>query len=318
MSFGLVSRRGLQCFNWQATKTSKVLKYDSRTSESHLTVSWSYRCPQRRLFASKKSTSLPPVQYPRRTPIPSPAAYLPNNVLFAQTLASKASPTLLYHASSSNVYALTCYTTAGFLFAYSFYHFQDAVLTPHPGLWWVIPYLMGGVCLSMVGAGMYVATGTRRLVKSITALPFKAGSEGGPPLLIRLEARRILPWGTGTVMEVEPQRLSLASRVVLENVDTDTNFKASRLNTFQTRAAVEARRVQERAYDLDHAATIPFRHMGRGLNKVLLSFRRILGREGFVKLFVDDKKAWRIDAKMGWALDDGLGAYSSSVSASCF
>ena len=174
---------------------------------------------------------------------------------------------------------------------------------------------MGGVCFSLVGAGVYVATGTRRLVKSITALPSKAGSEGGSTLLIRLEARRILPWGTGRVTEVESQRLSLASRVMLENADMNTDMNARGLNALQTRAAAEARRVQERAYDLDHAATMPFRHMGSGLNKVLSSFRRILGREGFVKLFVDDKKVWRIDARMGWALDDGLGTCSSNASA---
>ena len=216
MSFGLgLSRRGIQCFKWQATESSRTSMFGSRPLESHLTLSWSDRCPQPRFLTSKKSASFPPAQYPRRAPrIPSPAAYLPNNVLFAQTLASKTSPTLLYQASPSDVYAVTCYTTAGFLFAYSFYHFQDAVLTPHPGLWWVIPYLMGGVCISLVGAGVYVATGTRRLVKSITAVPLRAGSEGGPTLLVRLEARRILPWGSGTVVELKPERLSLALSLI--------------------------------------------------------------------------------------------------------
>jgi len=44
-----------------------------------------------------------------------------------------------------------------------------------------------------------------------------------------------------------------------------------------------------------------------GLRSLSRSIGRLIGREGFVNLEVKGK-AWKIDARQGWLLDDGQGA----------
>lgn len=276
------------------------------------------RLPPQRFFASGKHSGPSLTRTIRQTRgiAPRPQSYLPNQALYAQTLASKHSPTLLYEAPTSNVYAVTCYGISGFCMLYGVWHFYDALLTPHPGLWWVIPYFMGGVCIFTIGAGVYVAAGVRRLVKSVTAVPIT--NAGGRDLLIRLEARSMLPWVSGKVVEVSPEQLTLASRVAVANESAENSLASKRFDSHRTRAEAELLRKKEREYELDHIMTKPFRDIGRGLNGFLSSVGRILLREGFVKMFVNGKQVWRMDAQFGWAMDNGNGElpFSTSITSS--
>lgn len=277
------------------------------------------RLPLQRFLATGKHTGPTPgrTARPTRNTVLKAPSYLPNHALYAQTLASKHSPTLLYEAPTSNIYAITCYGVSGFCMAYGVWHFYDALLTPHPGLWWVIPYFMGGVCIFTIGAGVYVAAGVRRLVKSVTAVPVTNGSSGGRDLMIRLEARSMLPWVTGKVVEVSPEQLTLASRVALANETAETSLTSRRLDSHRARAEAELQRKKEREYELDHIMTKPFRDIGRGLNGFLSSVGRILLREGFVKMFVNGKQVWRMDAQFGWAMDNGTGKLHLSMRNTC-
>lgn len=237
------------------------------------------------------------------TPTPPPNTYSPAATAYASTLAAKPSPTLLYLAPTSNTYMLTCYALSGFCIAYGAYNFYDQIIAPQrpdSGLWWPIPVSIGGVSLLTAALGVRVAISARRLVKSATAVPVSGGG-----VVLRLEARTLLPviTGKGQVVEVPLARARMSRRVSPEQAHKPAH---STPQGFAARREEELRKKKAREYELNHLLSAPFRHFGSACGRVVTSLQRMVWSEGFVQIVVDKKQVWRLDAKSGWALDDGV------------
>jgi len=278
---------------------------------------------------------LRPLQQPPRiiaTPRPI-LNHVPLHDSYARTLASKPSPTLLYLGPTSNTYIIVCYGLSAFCVSYGLWNLFDVCWRSHPGLWVkdnniyyhdlkpqylllftnvcafqvVIPVFMGGVCVIMIGLGGYVGLSASRLLKSVTAVPVKGvGAGQGSDLILRFESRRILAVFPSKVMEYSPKDLRLAKRISTPK-DIDPTIRGPQAQA-KARRDMEAERSKEKAYEMAHLWSAPFRHFARGVRKAIDTFSRVVSREGFVKIYIKGK-SWGIDAKTGWMLDEGQGMF---------
>lgn len=197
---------------------------------------------------------------------------------------------------------LTCYALSGFCVAYGAFNFYDNILAPqHTGLWWAIPVSIGGISLMAIALGVRVAMSARRLVKTITAVPVA----GNSPVHLRLEARTLLGGmlGRGAVVEVPLHRARLSRRVAGEVERKPLHASAG---DFEARREEEERRRKAREYELAHLWSAPFRHFAAAGGRVVGALQRLVWRDGFVQVVVDGGQVWRVDAKAGWALDEGV------------
>jgi len=248
----------------------------------------------------------PPQPAPRIIATPRPILnHVPLHDSYARTLASKPSPTLLYLGPTSNTYIIACYGLSAFCVSYGLWNFFDICLRPHPGLWVVIPVFMGGVCVIMIGLGGYVGLSASRLLKSVTAVPVKGvGAGQGSDLILRFEPRRMLDVFPSKVMECSPKDLRLAKRIsILKDIDPTIRGPQAQA---KARRDMEAERSKEKAYEMAHLWSAPFRHFTRGVRKAIDTFSRVVSRDGFVRIYIKGKP-WGVDAKTGWMLDEGQG-----------
>lgn len=195
---------------------------------------------------------------------------------------------------------LTCYALSGFCIAYGAINFYQQIIAPRDtGLWWAIPVSIGGVSLLTAALGVRVALSARRLVKSVTAVP---RADGG--VVLRLEARTLLAvLGKGQVVEVPVSRARLSRRVAAEQARKPAHATEG---GFAARREAERKREREREYEMAHLWSAPFRHFASGARKAVASLQRLVLREGFVQILVDKRQVWRLDAKNGWAMDEGV------------
>ena len=84
--------------------------------------------------------------------IPRNPAYRP----FAQSLALRPSPTLLYQVHSQTNFTVGCYVVGGILIIVSVINFYNEYLHPLERTWAYIPTMMAGLCLAMLCLGLWV------------------------------------------------------------------------------------------------------------------------------------------------------------------
>lgn len=72
---------------------------------------------------------------------------------YAQTIALRQSPTLLYQSSSHMWFISGCYLMGGFCFAWAGLNFHMNYLYPPEGTWTLLPNIMVGVCVFMTVLG---------------------------------------------------------------------------------------------------------------------------------------------------------------------
>ena len=80
---------------------------------------------------------------------------------FADTLALRASPTLLYQAPSPAVYITGCFLLGGFCFTWAAINFYSHYLYPADDVPAWAPVFVGGVCVAMVAFGTWSTLGVR-------------------------------------------------------------------------------------------------------------------------------------------------------------
>ena len=68
---------------------------------------------------------------------------------YADSLANRSSPTLLYEAPSPNLYITGCYILSSACFAYAGTNFYNTYLNPPEHLSTWIPVMVGGVCIAV-------------------------------------------------------------------------------------------------------------------------------------------------------------------------
>ncbi len=118
-----------------------------------------------------------PVQYQRpagpkvKRPDPNQLnAKTTNYRSFAETMALRPSPTLLYQAPSHTVYIVGSYVIGGFCLAYAGFNFYSHYLLPPEGLAPWVPIAFGGVCVFMTCFGTWLILAPARLVSSCIKL----------------------------------------------------------------------------------------------------------------------------------------------------
>lgn len=99
-----------------------------------------------------------------------PASVAPSKIpsayqSFAQLLALRQSPTILYQAQSHTWFIVNCYVVSGFCFTWAGINFYNEYLYPLEGIPPFLSVIMGGVCLFMVAIGGWFIVRVSRLIK---------------------------------------------------------------------------------------------------------------------------------------------------------
>ena len=228
---------------------------------------------------------------------PPPPAYRS----FAQTLALRPAPTLLYRAPSHTLYILGSYSFGLFCLTYAGYNFYTVYLHPPPGISAWVPLAFGGVCFGMACLGTWLLLGPSRLIRSLTAIPTSAISHGSAtnvPLSIRIEVRRALPLPglPPRVFTAAPADLALSRRI------HEPPAQAEVLHPAEARKRAE----QQREFERSRILSVPFRHLSYAIWSGLQGLSRVWTREGFAKVRINGRSGvWKVDRAGGWALDGG-------------
>ncbi|KAI9755374.1 MAG: hypothetical protein M4579_004303 [Chaenotheca gracillima] len=260
-------------------------------------------CPSLRLASKKQAPRLPSTS--------QTAKGRSNAVLqtqsFADTLAIRSSPTLLYQAPPYRAFILGSYAFSFFCFSYAGWNFYQHYLFPPPGLATWVPIAFGVVCIFMTGFGTWLLLGPSRIIRSISAIPLRSPSAHslttprGAPLNLEIELFPVLPGiSPRRRIIIPPSSFNLSSRLYQPYADPE-----AALRYITPREAALAREAEIK-YDREHIMTVPFRHLSQALFKVFVSLRRVWTREGFTRVFVQGRKGvWKLDAGGGWAMDEG-------------
>lgn len=255
---------------------------------------------------------------------------------YAQTLASRATPTVLYSSPPSNSLPVTTTTVSTFCFAYGTYHLYTNFVLPQPsGLWWGIPYAMGGVSLLMLALGFWVRGSGRALVGRIEAVPRSllrsdsdklAASSGARDaahddgILLRVTQKTSLPsfmrlGRPPRSVLAAPESCRLSSRLAQAQAHGAYSPMHDRHITVQgQRTRVSARDYAALEDGQRAEAKGPFAVFGGMLSAGLAGFGRIVTREGLLPLDVEvleQRRGGELKAgrKMRWKVDVSEGAF---------
>lgn len=281
------------------------------TSQSKIPIKHS---PPRTRTPATTTTAAPPFLHANNTHPIAP---------FAHTLATKPSPTLLYLAPTSNTYTLICLGVGALSTTYGIWHLYDAYFVPHPGLWWLIPHLMAGVSVFMIGVGVWIGLGARRLVGSLTAVPTHLAGAQTQQLVLRMQTRRALPFLAPKMLdaplsdvhlnalvapiaagvEMAPSGASSFYKDVSGSVGPGGLQRRRPLPPGTLRRVQQAQQARERENEtLWRTITGPPRKL---LGAVWRGVGRVAAREGFATVRFAGKN-WKLDARDGWLLDEGV------------
>lgn len=218
---------------------------------------------------------------------------------YAQQLATRPSPTLLYQASSHFPYLFGCYSGALALMGAGFFNYLTAVGNAPIGPNWYL-VLLTTTGIGFAGLGVYMGLRPQRLIKRIIAMPVKEGAR--PQIKFRIEASPVIPFQKAKVIEVHVGDVSKNIRL-LESIPKPP------MTPQEARAAAKT----ERDWQMSHLLTLPFRQMSRLLFRGFHGFKSALTEDGLARVIVKDKGTWKLDMKNGWSLDDGRGMLYASL-----
>lgn len=114
--------------------------------------------PKNRSLLSTPAKPTTPPKPGKFVSIPRNPAYTP----YAQSLALRPSPTLLYQVHSQTTFTVGCYVVGGLLIVMSVINFYNEYLHPLERTWAYIPTMMAGVCLAVLVLGLWVIRRVRR------------------------------------------------------------------------------------------------------------------------------------------------------------
>lgn len=272
-------------------------------------------------FAAKARSSKSPKKTIPITPAPNARkAVQPIYATYAQTLAQKPHPTLLYQAPSHTVFLLSSYSGAFFCFTYAAYNLNITYFNPPADLASWVSYSFGGICFLMAAFGGYLLLSPARLIHTISAVPVApigrtardiaakgitdtASKEATlvrsiPELQIEVELRKMFP------IPFFPARKLLAR--------PDEVFLPARLYTADAEAAImrkereamnKVSKKQRERWERNIMSR-PFQLLSRGFFNVFKNMARTWSREGFMKMDVKGQ-LYKLDVTGGWALDNG-------------
>ncbi|KAK3692566.1 hypothetical protein B0T22DRAFT_17532 [Podospora appendiculata] len=280
--------------------------------------------PPRRAAVSKPAAPLPKSKTKTATPKPKPAASSPAGGLprappsYADQLAAKGR-TLLYEAPSHLWFRVASFTSGAFCVSYTVYQYWSVYLHPPEGLYSWVPHAFGIICLFMGSMGAYFVLGTRRIVRTIEAVPaalarthpkgYLPGSRHPPiPLYIEVASSRVLPFLPPRRQLYLPEDVLMPFRmqgVLSGQTNAGQLAQSAGLKAQIAQRAEKQARIKARQEELaNHRMTVPFRDMGKALKVIYQGVTRAFNRDGFAKMKLKGQE-YKIDVSSGWALDDG-------------
>ena len=263
----------------------------------------------------------PPKSKPSFTPTrTSPGSQLsPTYKSYADILALKSHPTLLYEAPSHTLFMLSSYAAGAFCLAYSGLNFYSHCLYPPEGLNIYVVYAFGGIVVFMSALGTWLFLGPARLIKTITAIPkaltaqpitsltramkpeLQAVVATKPELHIEVELRKMfpIPFFPARKVYARPGEIVLERSLAPPNSANLTPEKR-----LQMKQAEENEKNKLMEYENTHIMTRGIRHMGRGAKELYRATARAWFRDGFLKARMKNG-TYKLDISGGWALDNG-------------
>ncbi|OCK86946.1 uncharacterized protein K441DRAFT_691409 [Cenococcum geophilum 1.58] len=218
--------------------------------------------------AKSKPANPPPPRFPSSNPV-------------LRSVEAQKSPTLLYEAPPRGILIMATYSAAFMLTSGAVWTFNNMYLNlPAEQPFWVGP-VYGVIAFLLAGLGMYVIASPVGLVRSIQAVPGRAGT----PVKLRIEAK---------IMVVERGEAILSARV------------APMALLFR---AVNEQKLRNLRVGLENKFVLfrPFIITGRWLSRLMFKWfintRMAFTRFGVVYLDVGNKR-WKVDTS-GWLLDEG-------------
>ena len=243
------------------------------------------RSAQKAQLASKQAAKSRPAN-------PPPPRFPSSNPVLRSVEAQK-SPTLLYEAPPRGILIMATYSASFMLTSGAVWTFNNMYLNlPAEQPFWVRP-VYGVIAFLLAGLGMYVIASPVGLVRSIQAIPGRAGT----PVKLRIEAKITpIPFTKPQVMVVERGEAILSARVA----PMALLFRAVNEQKMQNlRVGLENKFVLFRPF------IITRRWLSRLMFKWFINTRMAFTRFGIVYLDVGNKR-WKVDAS-GWLLDEGRG-----------
>lgn len=136
----------------------------------HISNKFSLRRASSKAQQPQKSRSLPSTPAKQPT-LPKPGKYVsiprhPAYRPFAQSLAMRQSPTLLYQVYPQTNFTVGCYIVGGVLVFVSVINFYNEYLHPLERTWAYIPTMMAGICLAMLCLGLFLIRRVRQFQTS--------------------------------------------------------------------------------------------------------------------------------------------------------
>ncbi|RYO81849.1 hypothetical protein DL764_009701 [Monosporascus ibericus] len=272
---------------------------------------------------AKATASAPKPSQPKPTQPSSPGATLARNlqapqISYAQNLASKSTPTILYEAAPQRAFLISSYAAGLFgVMAGGINMWFNVYNVPEGTSFWV-SYVFGAVGFMMAALGTRFAMMPASIVRSITLLPAstaattaqsaKAGAgaaakvaSAARPVLLEVKARRTSPFPFVPLkrMQVEPQQVVMKTRLF-----TPSKTEPSPYEKIAMKREEERRRKEAQQYEKDHLMTAPFRHGAWAAGTIFAGIRQGLTGEGFVPIEVNGAQ-YKLDVTGAYALEDG-------------
>ena len=235
---------------------------------------------------------------------------------YAQALAQKPHPTLLYQAPSHTIYILASYSGAFFCFSYAAWNLNTTYFHPPEGLAPWVSNSFGGICFLMAAFGGYLLLSPARVINTIKAVPMRGGANvkakdlavksltntaskeitsarSTPELQIEIELRKMfpVPFFPARKILARPEQVSLPTKLY--------TIAAEGRENVTTRLSKKDKERWE-----NNIMTRPFQLIGRGFVSTFNAMARAWTREGFLKMEVKEA-FYKLDVTGGWLLDKG-------------
>ncbi|KAI0115058.1 hypothetical protein F4814DRAFT_418116 [Daldinia grandis] len=248
---------------------------------------------------------------PLKPTAPYPAKSVPSPVLgFAQKLADKSSPTILYEAGPQGVFLFSSYTAGIFFIGAAAVNIIVNVYNLPEGLHWIVSVGFGMMGLLLAACGTRFALMPAGMIRSIKVLPARSVQVSNPaaktatpenlPVRLEIEARRTVPFPGAPLRRIQVDPSDVVMKAPLYNRKAPPSDYEKMLMKKQE----EVRRKQEREYEMDHLMTAPFRHGKQVFSMLFKNFRRGLTGEGFAPVTINGVK-YKLDITSAYVLEDG-------------
>ncbi|KAI4161394.1 MAG: hypothetical protein L6R39_000066 [Caloplaca ligustica] len=247
-----------------------------------------------RQHVAKKTKPIPrPAKYTHK-PVKAPAspAYKP----FAQTLADRSEPVLLYQGASTTVYKAGCYTLGLLCFVWSVHSTRQMWYYPPPYFNRFLKGMYYGVCGLAIAMSAFFIMRPYRIIETINTLPVTS-KKGTRTLHLQLVSSPLFPG-------IRPRTVSVPADYVVLSAPLASEKSGGvplRLLELRHKRAEKARNLREGSL-----ISLPLRQLRFHLGNAWQALKGAFTNSAFIYLRAKGHYAsWKVAEEAGWALDEG-------------